>query len=190
MPTDFTTALSAEFSDIDSVTEITRVAVRLLLAAILGGVVGFEREITCKSAGTRTHMLVALGAALFVLAPLEHGAGPADLSRVIQGLVAGIGFLGAGAIVHTASGKQNKGLTTAAGIWTTAALGMTAALGHGGMAIAATVLAVAILHILPSGGPNGRDKVQANDEGDDPGDKSRPSKIPDPANPASLRSPK
>jgi putative Mg2+ transporter-C (MgtC) family protein len=187
MPTEFTTALSAEFSDIDSAAEITRIAVRLVLAAILGGVVGFEREITGKSAGTRTHMLVALGAALFVLAPLEHGAGAADISRVIQGLVAGIGFLGAGAIVHTASGKQNKGLTTAAGIWTTAALGMTAALGHGGMAIVATLLAVAILHLLPGGGPDAREKTKAEDAGDHD---SPPSKIPDPANPASLRSPK
>jgi putative Mg2+ transporter-C (MgtC) family protein len=106
---------------------------------------------------------------------------------VIQGLVAGIGFLGAGAIVHTATGRENKGLTTAAGIWTTAALGMTVALGRAGTAVAATLLAVAILHVLPGGGPNDNEKNKSKKGNDD--HEPPPSKIPDPANPASLRTP-
>jgi putative Mg2+ transporter-C (MgtC) family protein len=180
----FTATIANDFSDMATVASATRIGLRLLLAAALGGVVGFEREITGKSAGLRTHMLVALGAALFVLGPLEAGASETDVSRVIQGLVAGIGFLGAGAIVHTASGRENKGLTTAAGIWTTAALGMTVALGRAGTAIAATLLAVAILHILPGGGPDNRNKKDKDNH------EPSPSKIPDPADPDSLQTPK
>src|SRR5262245_53909548 len=74
--------------------QITRVIIRLVVAMLLGGVVGIQREWTGKPAGLRTHMLVALGAALFVLAPVEAGMTSADLSRVIQGLATGIGFIG------------------------------------------------------------------------------------------------
>src|SRR5262249_5392541 len=76
-----------------------RVVVRLLVAALLGGVIGYERHMEQKAAGTRTHMLVALGAALFVLMPLEAGMSKADMSRIIQGIATGIGFLGAGTII-------------------------------------------------------------------------------------------
>jgi len=89
----------AEFSDVADVEQITRLLTRLLLAAVLGGVLGYEREHHGKAAGIRTHMLVGMGAALFVLVPQQAGMNLADLSRVIQGIVAGIGFLGAGAII-------------------------------------------------------------------------------------------
>ena len=91
--------LRAEFSDVPDAAQLTRIVVRLLLAALLGGILGYEREQKGKAAGIRTHMLVALGAALFVLVPQQAGMGIADMSRVIQGIVAGIGFLGAGAII-------------------------------------------------------------------------------------------
>src|SRR5690242_292679 len=76
-----------------------RVVVRLCIAVVLGGLIGMERERTGKSAGVRTHMLVALGAALFTVVPLEAGMRTADFSRIIQGLVTGIGFLGGGVIL-------------------------------------------------------------------------------------------
>jgi len=89
---------------------------RLLIAAILGGVLEYEREKKGKAAGVRTHILVAFGAALFVLIPQQVKVTDADLTRVIQGLVAGVGFLGAGAIIRIGDQPEVIGLTTAAGI--------------------------------------------------------------------------
>ncbi len=140
----------AEFSDLNDVTELTRVSVRLLIAAILGGILGFEREQRGKSAGIKTHMLVCIGAALFVLIPQQAGfASQADLSRVMQGIISGIGFLGAGAILKGNDEKDLKGLTTAAGIWLTAAIGVAAGLGRESSAILCTLLALTVLLIIP-----------------------------------------
>lgn len=107
---------------------------RLALALVIGGVIGWERELTGKAAGLRTHMLVSLGAALFVLIPLQLSETlEADaLSRVIQGVATGVGFLGAGEILHRSSQEGKpvvRGLTSAAAIWATAALGITAGCG-------------------------------------------------------------
>ena len=110
-------AIISEFSDITDITQTTQIIVRLLVAALLGSLLGFEREIKGKSAGVRTHMLVALGAALFILVPQQAGASVGELSRVMQGLVAGIGFLGAGAIIMGSQQGATRGLTTAANIW-------------------------------------------------------------------------
>ncbi|MBS0453854.1 MAG: MgtC/SapB family protein [Proteobacteria bacterium] len=140
---------AAEFSDVDDVAHVTRVAIRLLLAGALGFALGFEREAKGKSAGARTHMLVAMGSALFVLAPQAGGAQMADMSRVIQGLVAGVGFLCAGAILKTSDEHVVKGLTTAAGMWMTAAIGMACGLGREATAIFSTVLALAVLALVP-----------------------------------------
>lgn len=141
--------LVAEFTDISQPVEIARVIVRLLVAAILGGILGYEREQQGKSAGIRTHMLVAIGAALFVLIPQQSGMPINELSRVLQGLVAGVGFLGAGTIVKGNSEEQVHGLTTAAGIWLTAAIGVAAGLGRESTAILSTVLALLVLYIVP-----------------------------------------
>jgi len=84
----------SEFSDIPDVAQVTLITVRLLVAVALGGLLGWERELRGKAAGVRTHMLVAAGAALFVLIPQQAGASLADMSRVMQGLIAGVGFLG------------------------------------------------------------------------------------------------
>ena len=111
----------SEFSDIPDATQITRITVRLLVAALLGGLLGYEREQRGKSAGVRTHMLVAIGAALFVLIPQQAGATAADLTRVLQGLIAGVGFLGAGAIISGTKQVETRGLTTAAGLFRKAA---------------------------------------------------------------------
>lgn len=99
----------SEFSDIPDANQLSRITLRLLVAAVLGGLLGFERERQGKSAGVRTHMLVALGAALFVLVPQQSGATDADLSRVVQGLIAGVGFLGAGAIIMGTREVETRG---------------------------------------------------------------------------------
>lgn len=110
-------------------SHVARTAVRLLIAAVAGGVVGMGRQHESKAAGLRTHMLVCMGAALFVLIPLEAGIPLHELSRVVQGLALGIGFLGGGVIVKEEPGGKVRGLTTAATIWVTAGVG--GAIGFG-----------------------------------------------------------
>jgi len=129
-------------------SEAVRIVLRMLTAGLLGALLGFEREQTRKAAGLRTHVLVALGSALFVLAPLEAGMPPADVSRIVQGVAAGIGFIGAGAILKLTDARQIRGLTTAASIWTTAAVGMTAGLGRFGLAVLGAILALITLSVL------------------------------------------
>lgn len=140
--------ITQEFSDVADLADATRISVRLVVAMLLGGLIGYEREHRRKAAGLRTHMLVALGAAVFVLAPLESGMPLADMSRVLQGVVAGIGFLGAGAIIKLDHEGLIKGLTTAASIWVAAAIGITVGIGRETTAIMATLLALFILVVL------------------------------------------
>lgn len=128
---------------------------RLALAALLGALIGLNRELRHKPAGLRTHSLVALGSALITLTSLylTPATGLADISavgRVMQGIVAGIGFLGAGVILHRDDSKGAHGLTTAASIWVVAAVGMTTALGLWGISIVSTVL---LLLVFAIGGP-------------------------------------
>ncbi len=137
-----------EFSDIHDVEQATRVALRLLLAVLLGAAIGFERERRESAAGLRTHMLVALGAALFVLVPELGGMEHDGMSRVLQGVIAGVGFLGAGAVLKMNRDGEVRGLTTAAGIWATAAIGVTVGQGREATALLATVLVVIILSML------------------------------------------
>lgn len=144
-----TRTLAEEFSDLPDAEQATRIVVRLVLAALLGGLLGFERESKGKAAGVRTHMLVAMGAALFVIVPQQFGIQPADMSRVIQGVVAGIGFLCAGTILKGESVHTVKGLTTAAGLWMTCAIGMAAGLGRETTAVLSTLLALGILALVP-----------------------------------------
>src|SRR6478672_5702063 len=102
--------ICVEFADLANVAQTTQLCVRLLVAVVLGAVLGLEREFHGTAAGLRTHMLVALGSALFVVVPLQAGMEISDLSRVLQGVVAGIGFLGAGAIIKLSEDRQIKGL--------------------------------------------------------------------------------
>jgi putative Mg2+ transporter-C (MgtC) family protein len=141
-------ALRDDFSDLSDAGQFTRIAVRLLLAAILGGVLGYEREHRHKRAGLRTHMLVAVGAALFVIVPVQAKMSGEAVSRVLQGLVVGIGFLGAGTILHLHDRQDIKGLTTAANIWLTAAIGVCVGVGLGATAVLSTALALVILEVL------------------------------------------
>ena len=144
----WTTVLS-EFSDVPDAAQITRITLRLLVAAALGGLLGYEREQQGKSAGVRTHMLVAIGAALFILVPQQAGASTSDLTRVLQGLIAGVGFLGAGAIIMGTKQMEAKGLTTAASIWVTAAIGVAAGMGRESTAVISTLVALFILSVVP-----------------------------------------
>ena len=154
----WSTVLS-EFSDIPDVAQITRITLRLLVAAALGGLLGYEREQQGKSAGVRTHMMVAIGAALFVLIPQQIGASTSDLTRVLQGLIAGVGFLGAGAIIMGTRQVETRGLTTAAGIWVTAAIGVAAGMGRESTAVLSTVVALFVLTVIPWIYQNKRKKV-------------------------------
>ena len=122
--------------------------VRLLIAAAAGGLLGAEREAVGKAAGLRTHMLVALGAALFVLIVTAHGQ-EGDVGRVIQGVAAGIGFIGAGTILKEPDKERVTGLTTAANVWLTAAIGASAGVGTIWLALTTTALAWIILNVLP-----------------------------------------
>ena len=120
-------------------------ALRLVAAAALSGVIGFEREVAQKAAGLRTHMLVGLGAGLFTLVGVTGFVG-SDPARVAAQVVAGVGFLGAGAIFR--HGITVRGLTTAAGLWTSAAVGMAAGLGEYAVAVVATGVALVVLYVV------------------------------------------
>jgi putative Mg2+ transporter-C (MgtC) family protein len=120
---------------------------RLLTAALLGALLGFEREVKQKSAGLRTNILIAVGAALFTLMSYELAEeAKGDPGRVAAQIVTGIGFLGAGAIMRTGSGIQ--GLTTAATVWVNAAVGVAAGGGEYHLAFIATGVTLAALLVL------------------------------------------
>ncbi|HEY9902780.1 MAG TPA: MgtC/SapB family protein [Candidatus Sericytochromatia bacterium] len=124
---------------------------RLTMALLVGGAIGWNRQATGKPAGLRTHMLVSLGAALFVLLPLLASTSTSidTVSRAIQGVATGVGFLGAGEILHQSGEKSSKpnvkGLTSAATIWLTAALGMIAGCGFWQLSLLSTLMTLLIL---------------------------------------------
>jgi putative Mg2+ transporter-C (MgtC) family protein len=129
---------------------------RLSIAIVAGGSIGFDRYIHHKAGGLRTHMLVSLGAALFTIVPtaLPDRTDIAGLTRIIQGIAAGVGFLGAGEILHTANSTRTNasiqvtGLTSAASIWVTAAIGSIAGCGLWRLALVATIMTLAILSLV------------------------------------------
>ena len=127
--------------------ETARIVVRLLTALIAGALAGLDRERVGKAAGLRTHMLVALGSAAFVLTA-ELGGLDAQKGIVIQGVAAGIGFIGGGAILKSAPSKEIYGLTTASGIWMTAAAGVAAGTGRLGLALIVSLMGLVILNVL------------------------------------------
>jgi putative Mg2+ transporter-C (MgtC) family protein len=124
------------------------VASRLGVAALLGGLIGIEREWMGKAAGLRTHMTVSLGCAAFMLVAIESSGDAGNTSRAIQGIAAGIGFIGAGTILKRSEEEDIKGLTTAATIWLTAAIGAAAGAGQGWIAVVAVSIAFVILSIF------------------------------------------
>ncbi|MFN2414255.1 MAG: MgtC/SapB family protein [Pyrinomonadaceae bacterium] len=132
-------------SGLGDVRQLVHVLVRLLAATLLGAVIGIQRERAGKPAGLRTHMLVTLGTAVFVLACAGVGMSSDGLSRVIQGIITGIGFIGAGSILKLSEERDVRGLTTAAGVWMTAAVGVAVGLGSLGVAILSTLFTLIIL---------------------------------------------
>jgi putative Mg2+ transporter-C (MgtC) family protein len=137
--------LGATFATPD---QLARVLVRLVAAACVGAIIGLQRQHAHKPAGLRTHMLVSLGSAVFVLAPLELHVPIGEVGRVIQGVAAGIGFIGAGAILKRNDESDVQGLTTAAGIWLTAGVGVAIGLGAIGVALLAMLLTWFILSVI------------------------------------------
>lgn len=135
-------------ADLPSLQQAERVALRLTTAALLGAVIGAQRELAGKAAGLRTHMLVSLGTAFFVIACQEAGMSLSDVSRVIQGLTTGVGFIGAGAILKRSEQGEIRGLTTAASLWVTAAVGVATGLGRLGSALLGLALGWLILVVF------------------------------------------
>ena len=127
--------------------ELERVVIRLLAAAFLGAAIGIERQRAAKSAGVRTFMLVTVGTTAFLLACSRFGMNLDGTSRVIQGIVTGIGFIGAGTILKLEGESEVKGLTTSAGIWMASAIGVAVGLGALGLAVMTTILALVILTV-------------------------------------------
>jgi putative Mg2+ transporter-C (MgtC) family protein len=117
-------------AELGDVSGMLRVTLRLALAVVLGSCLGLQRERAGQPAGWRTHILVTMAAAIFVMAIHESGGGSADISRVIQGVATGIGFVGAGAILKMADRQRVTGLTTAASVWLAAANGVAIGVGR------------------------------------------------------------
>jgi putative Mg2+ transporter-C (MgtC) family protein len=140
------------FGFVETYLPLHIILIRLLIAGALGAVIGFEREAHTAEAGLRTHILIAVAAALFTILAfeifhtLEGGESRADPIRAVEAVTAGIAFLGAGAIFRQGGGVQ--GLTTGAGMWLAGAVGMTCALGHYIVSIFTAVLAVIVLALL------------------------------------------
>lgn len=124
-------------------TEYTEILLRLVLSVVFGGLIGLEREVVHKPAGVRTHMLVCLGSALFVLVTLETL--PNEVARIIAGVATGIGFLGAGTIFKAKD--EVHGLTTAASVWAVSAVGLAMGLGYYLMTVIAVVLILIVLQL-------------------------------------------
>jgi putative Mg2+ transporter-C (MgtC) family protein len=123
-----------------------QIAGRLGLAVLAGSVLGINRNLRRKPAGVRTHALVSLGTALVTLIAFEStGHDPGVISRVVQGLVTGIGFLGAGVIIHHDAEHRVEGLTTAATVWLTAIFGIACGMGQGGIVLLGLVFALGVL---------------------------------------------
>ncbi|MDY7018451.1 MAG: MgtC/SapB family protein [Chloroflexota bacterium] len=124
------------------------IVLRLLLAVGLGAAIGYQRVRAGKTVGIRTHILIAMGSALFTLVSIFGFSCAADTSRVAAGIVTGIGFIGAGVIFRGPRGEELAGLTTAAGIWATAAVGLAAGAGLYILSAVATAIIIGIL-MLP-----------------------------------------
>lgn len=124
------------------------IAVRLVAAVVLGGIIGLERTAAGKAAGLRTHMLVALGACVFVLAPLEAGPSQGDLGRAVQGVAAGVGFIGAGTILKRSDRGEVEGLTTAASLWLAAAIGLAIGAGRWWIPVFTALLSLMVLSLV------------------------------------------
>jgi len=144
--------------------DVATLLARIGAALAVGAIIGLDRDLRRKPAGVRTHSLVCIGSASVVLATLDAGGNADAVARVIQGLVAGVGFLGAGVIIHHHAHHRVEGLTTAASIWMSAGLG--AACGLGRYALVGVALGAALI-VLIAGGPIERAFAKRNHTGED-----------------------
>ena len=126
--------------------DLIKISVRLVASVVIAGIIGFQRETAGKEAGLRTHILVSLGSTVFVLGAAGAAMHEDAVSRVIQGIVTGIGFIGAGTIIKRE--RNIEGLTTSAGLWTTCAIGVTIGLGELGIALLTALIAVIVLAVV------------------------------------------
>lgn len=126
--------------------QFIQVIVRLAASVLIAGIVGYQREASGKAAGLRTHILVSIGSTVFVLGCIGAGMREDAISRVIQGIVTGIGFIGAGTILKRET--DIKGLTTSAGLWTTCAIGVLIGLGELGIAIMTAIVTFLVLTVV------------------------------------------
>lgn len=154
-------------SGLPDVRQLMHVIIRLIAATLLGALIGIQRERAGKPAGLRTHILVTLGTTVFVLACSGVGMSLDGLSRVIQGIVTGIGFIGAGSILKLSEERDIKGLTTAASVWMTAAIGVAVGLGVLGVALLSTLLTLIILALAGLYDLRAEQKQEANIESKD-----------------------
>ena len=141
-------------STVPPADEAVRVGLRMVGSLVIGTIIGLQRELTHKPAGLRTHLLVALGSTLLVVAAVNAGMKSGDVSRVIQGLITGIGFLGGGTILKLTHEHEIRGLTTAAGIWLTAAASVAVGLGRFAEAFIGVLFALLVLAAVGKYGGN------------------------------------
>ena len=138
---------------------------RIVIAGLLGGIIGAEREFRAKIAGTRTHLLVAVGAALMMIVSRYGFDGQGDPGRVAAQIVSGIGFIGAGAIMVNKHAVH--GLTTAAGVWVAAGIGMAVASGMYAIGVATTLISLIGLEVFGWIFRKHKQEIAAAQEGDD-----------------------
>jgi putative Mg2+ transporter-C (MgtC) family protein len=123
--------------------------IRLVVATLAGGAMGLERQMQDRWAGLRTHMMVSLGSAVFTITGvLAAESNPADLTRVIQGVATGVGFLGAGTILKLAKKKEIHGLTTAGSIWMSAGVGVAAGMANYALVLAGACISLFVLAVV------------------------------------------
>lgn len=130
------------------VAQVVRAAMALAASVVLGTALGLQREMENKPAGIRTHVLVTLAATIFVMVPAEAGMALGDLSRVIQGVATGIGFIGAGAILKVTQEREVQGLTTATTLWIATAVGVAIGLGRITLAALGVALTWVVLAVF------------------------------------------
>ena len=148
-------------------SQVFAITLRILLSIGLGALIGLERQLRARSAGIRTNALVSLGSCLFTTVGVYTlAAGTGDPTRVAAQVASGIGFLGAGAILRSRDGSRVEGLTTAASIWMTAAIGMAVGIGQAMLALVATLFAWLVVAAMP--GLVGRTAAHRGEEGGKP----------------------
>jgi putative Mg2+ transporter-C (MgtC) family protein len=148
MDSTFNVIIEEIVGTLPDVRHLARAGWRLLAALLAGAIIGYQREQVGKAAGLRTHLLVAMGTSLFVICAIEYGMQQDALSRVIQGIITGIGFLGTAAIIKREQQHEVHGITTAAGIWITAAVSIAIGMGQIVVGLIGTALAWVVLAML------------------------------------------